>query len=198
VQATGFASIRAVAPEVKITTTTVGAFESRPANDPRPGSDVSTGGVIASGFDKPSAQITGTPTPRVVSNAGFGSGAAISSASSRTDLVRTSGFAENRPTPAAHVAPRPAQAGTPVEVLYKPTPAYTDEARALKVEGEVVLEVEFGATGQVRVVRVVRGLGHGLDDMAVRAAEQIRFTPALSGGQPVDFRAMVQIIFRLT
>jgi hypothetical protein len=49
----------------------------------------------------------------------------------------------------------------------------------------------------LRVLRVVRGLGHGLDDSAVRAAEQIRFKPALKDGQPSDSTAVVHIIFQL-
>ena len=85
----------------------------------------------------------------------------------------------------------------PVEVLFKPTPSYSTEARALKIEGEVALEVEFLATTKVRVVRVLRGLGHGLDEAAVQAAEQIRFTPAQSGGRPVDVRTTVHIVFKL-
>ena len=95
-------------------------------------------------------------------------------------------------------APPPPRADRPVEVVYKPSPAYTDEARAKHVEGEVTLEVEFTAEGQVRVLRVVRGLGYGLDEMAQRAAEQIRFKPATSKGSPVDFRANLTIVFRLT
>jgi TonB family protein len=86
---------------------------------------------------------------------------------------------------------------TPAEILSKPTPIYTEEARAKRIEGEVLLEVVFEATGKLRVVRVVRGLGHGLDDSAVRAAEQIRFKPALRDGQPSDSTAVVHIIFQL-
>ena len=59
------------------------------------------------------------------------------------------------------------------------------------------LEVDFAATNEVRVVRVVRGLGYGLDEMAAQAAQQIRFKPAMGGGKPVDVRAMVTIVFRL-
>ena len=87
---------------------------------------------------------------------------------------------------------------TPVEVTFKPTPAYTEEARAKRVQGEVILEVEFSAAGEVRVIRVVRGLGSGLDEMAIRAATQMKFKPATQGGQPIDSRANVQIVFRLT
>ena len=107
--------------------------------------------------------------------------------------------AETAPAPKpAPQAPPPPRADRPVEVVYKPSPAYTDEARAKRVEGEVILEVEFTADGKVRVLRVVNGLGHGLDEMAQRAAEQIRFKPATSRGTPVDFRANLTIVFRLT
>ena len=86
---------------------------------------------------------------------------------------------------------------TPAEILSKPIPIYTDEARANRIEGEVLLEVVFEASGKLRVLRVVHGLGHGLDDSAVRAAEQIRFKPALRNGQPSDSTAVVHIIFQL-
>jgi TonB family protein len=65
------------------------------------------------------------------------------------------------------------------------------------VSTEVTLEVTFTAAGQVPVVRVVRGLGYGLDEQAIRAAQQIRFKPAQLGGPPIDSRAVVHIIFQL-
>jgi hypothetical protein len=49
----------------------------------------------------------------------------------------------------------------------------------------------------VRVNRVVKGLGHGLDEAAIRAAEQIKFKPALSNGHPVDFPAVIHIVFQM-
>jgi TonB family protein len=76
-------------------------------------------------------------------------------------------------------------------------PLYSDEARSLKIQGEVLLEVVLEASGKLRIVRVVRGLGHGLDDAAVRAAEQIRFKPALRDGQPADSTAVLHIVFQL-
>jgi len=60
-----------------------------------------------------------------------------------------------------------------------------------------VLEVVFLASGQVQVIRVVSGLGHGLDEAALQAAKLIRFRPAQRNGQPVDFHAHVRIEFRL-
>jgi len=86
---------------------------------------------------------------------------------------------------------------TPVEILSRPKPAYTEEARNLKLEGEVLLAVSFSASGQVQVLRIMRGLGHGLDENAIRAAEQIRFKPALQDGHPVDSTATLHIIFQL-
>ncbi|MGA2235526.1 MAG: TonB family protein, partial [Terriglobales bacterium] len=64
-------------------------------------------------------------------------------------------------------------------------------------EGEVLLDVVFSATGQIRIVKVVRGLGHGLDESAVRAAEKIQFKPALRDGHPADSEAVLHIVFQL-
>jgi len=47
------------------------------------------------------------------------------------------------------------------------------------------------------VNRVVKGLGHGLDESAVKAAEQIKYKPAMSNGHPVDFPAVVHIVFQM-
>jgi TonB family protein len=94
-------------------------------------------------------------------------------------------------------APAAGSVNSGVAILYEPNPAYTNEARVLKMEGDVVLEVVFLASGQVQVTRVVSGLGHGLDEAAIQAAKQIRFKPAKRNGQAVDFPAHVRIEFRL-
>jgi TonB family protein len=85
----------------------------------------------------------------------------------------------------------------PVVILAKPKPVYSAEALKMNIEGEVLLDVIFPASGgEVHVNRVVKGLGHGLDEAAVRAAEQIKYKPALSNGHPVDFPAVVHIVFQ--
>jgi protein TonB len=88
-------------------------------------------------------------------------------------------------------------ASADVTILYKPNPVYSAEGREHKIEGDVVLEVIFLASGQVRVTRVSSGLGFGMDDEAIRAAQRIRFTPAMSDGKPVDVPARIRIEFRL-
>jgi len=84
-----------------------------------------------------------------------------------------------------------------VEILSKPRPVYTEEARRQRIEGEVLLEVLFAASGQARVLGTIRGLGHGLDESAIAAAEAIHFRPAERGGIAADSTAIVHIVFQL-
>ena len=140
------------------------------------------------GFDLPRGSGHGNGSeganPGVAISSGFGNGAidALNSASIPTK-------------------PRPHQrsdgANAPVRIIFKPKPNYADEGREQKVNGEVRLEVLFRSDGQVHVIRVLQGLGYGLDEQAVKAAEDIKFMPALHEGQPIDSMAQVQIIFEL-
>lgn len=112
--------------------------------------------------------------------------------------VQTSGFgsqeiAQNTP----HIQHVDAVPPTSVEITYKPNPVYTEEARSLKLEGEVLLEVQFAANGQLHVNKVVRGLGHGLDEAAIAAANKMRFKPAMRNGQAMDSTAIVHVVFQL-
>ena len=86
---------------------------------------------------------------------------------------------------------------TMVDILDKPRPQYTAEGRRMRIEGDVVLDLVFLANGTIQVNNVISGLGHGLDEAAVRAAQQIKFKPAKRDGQPVDFPARVRIEFQL-
>jgi TonB family protein len=88
-------------------------------------------------------------------------------------------------------------AATSLEVLSKPQPEYTSEAKQLRVQGDVILRVTFTARGQVVVQGVVHGLGHGLDEEARRVAQQIRFRPATRNGQAVDMTTNITITFQL-
>jgi TonB family protein len=136
----------------------------------------------------------------VVPSSGFGNGVATGSGGGNHGRVQSAGFAdEATAAPAAKPKAVAATAArtTPVEILFKPKPAYTDEARSKKIEGDVLLSVVFTASGDVQIQRVVQGLGYGLDDSAKAAARQIKFKPAQQEGRPVDFPAIVHITFAL-
>ena len=138
-----------------------------------------------------------------VASTGFGNGVAIPPAGGsgrRSGAVQSTGFANQNdqvveaPKKKADDAP----AVESVVILSKPKPAYSAEALKLNLEGEVLLDVVFPASGgEVHVNRVVKGLGHGLDESAMRAAQQIKYKPALSNGHPVDFPAVIHIVFQM-
>ena len=111
----------------------------------------------------------------------------------------SSGFGDATATAAApkKKAADGGPADTPIVIVEKPKPEYTAEGRNMKIEGDVVLDLVFLANGTVQMNRVVSGLGHGLDEAAVRAAQQIKFKVAKREGAPVDFPARVRIEFRL-
>jgi TonB family protein len=143
--------------------------------------------------------VAAAATRRSVSSAGFGDAGVTSASANPRGQVRSGGFGDAVSAAPSAVgarsqAPPPA---TAAQILDKPRPAYTEEARRLEIEGEVQLEVVFGASGEVHILRVVRGLGHGLDENAVLAAKAIRFLPAKRDGHTVDSTAMVHIIFQL-
>jgi TonB family protein len=154
--------------------------------------------VTTGGFGSAAASPRGAANGAVTTG-GFNSVAPAPRAANAAE-VQTAGFDQRASAPAQpSVAAATKPIDRPVEIVFKPTPEYTDDARSARVEGTVSLELEFTAAGDVRVLRVVRGLGHGLDEAAQRAALRIRFKPAQSSdGRPVDSRATVHITFRLS
>ena len=76
-------------------------------------------------------------------------------------------------------------------------PDYTEEARRRAVEGDVVLEIVVRSNGSVSDVKVLQGLGAGLDQRAVEAVRQWRFSPARRFGTPVDVIVEVAVEFKL-
>ncbi len=136
-----------------------------------------------------------------VASTGFGNGVATPppSGGGKRGVVQSGGFADatvedNTPKKKAAAGDSPT---TMVNILDKPRPLYTAEGRSLRLEGDVVLDMVFQADGTVQVNGVISGLGHGLDEAAVRAAQQIKFKPAKRDGQPINFPARVRIEFRL-
>jgi protein TonB len=82
--------------------------------------------------------------------------------------------------------------------LYCPNPGYTDEARESKLQGMMTLAVLVGPDGRATEVRVVRGLGMGLDERARDAVRVWRFTPGCDAPRhPVATWITIEVIFRL-
>ncbi|MEQ1353663.1 MAG: energy transducer TonB [Candidatus Acidiferrum sp.] len=135
-----------------------------------------------------------------VASTGFGNGTANPpQGGGRKGSVQSTGFADQSvATEGPKKKTDAAASGTStVTILDKPRPEYTAEGRSLKLEGDVVLDLVFLANGTVHVNRVISGLGHGLDEAAIRAAQQIKFKPAKQDNQPVDFPARVRIEFHM-
>lgn len=92
---------------------------------------------------------------------------------------------------------RPGSGITAPDLLHEVRPAFTEEARRQGIEGEVVLEIVVRSDGRVGDVRVVHGLGGGLNRNAVDAVKQWRFSPARRHGVPVDVLVEVAVAFKL-
>jgi protein TonB len=83
------------------------------------------------------------------------------------------------------------------EAISTPDPEYTEAARSAKTQGTCVLWLIVDDQGHPRDIRVVRGLGFGLDEKAVEAVRQWRFSPAMKDGHPVNVQISVEVGFRL-
>ncbi len=83
------------------------------------------------------------------------------------------------------------------QAISAPDPDYTEEARRAKKQGTCVLWLIVDAAGHPRDIKVVRGLGLGLDAKALEAVQQWRFQPALKDGKPVDVQISVEVEFHL-
>jgi TonB family protein len=92
---------------------------------------------------------------------------------------------------------RPGSGVEPPRLIHEVRPNYTDEGRRRRVEGQVDLEVVVTRDGRAGNIRVVRGLGAGLDQQAVAAVRQWRFSPARRNGGPVDVIVDVSVDFAL-
>lgn len=180
-------------PSKRVNVARLGSFDSNvgPGNGSGAGNGTGAGGN------------SGRGNGNGVASSGFGNSTQFASGKNAEGpkAVQSSGFQSAEVTPAPVKAEaKPANAAPPTEsivILSKPNPVYTDEARRLGIEGEVLVDVVFLGSGQVKVEGISKGLGHGLDEAAIRAAQQIRFKPALQEGRAVDFPATVHIVFQI-
>jgi TonB family protein len=87
---------------------------------------------------------------------------------------------------------------SPPVILEDPKPPYTEEARKARTEGILVLSAIIRTDGRVDGIRIVKGLGYGLDESAIRTiAGKWRFRPAVSGGRPIECPVTIEVTFRL-
>ena len=106
-----------------------------------------------------------------------------------------------KPQPRPEPRPKPKPRVTvktlpkPVNVPVLPYPA---SARNRGIQGTIVLEVTIGKDGKVQKAKVIKGLGHGLDETAKRALMKARFKPAVgSDGKPMTYKIRYRYTFRL-
>ena len=92
---------------------------------------------------------------------------------------------------------RPESGIAPPRLIYEAQASYPEAARRRGIEGDVILDVVVLANGMVGDIRILRGLGWGLDEQAVNAVRQWRFDPAVRFGEPVDVMVEVAVEFAL-
>ena len=93
-----------------------------------------------------------------------------------------------KPAAAATIPAVPANGIAPPSVISKVLPEYTEEARASKIEGAVILSVVIGTDGEAQEVQIVNSLDPGLDQKAIEAAKKWVFRHGMNNGVPVRTR----------
>ena len=85
----------------------------------------------------------------------------------------------------------------PAVAEYTMPPLYSDEARRRRIEGIVRVAIWVDATGKAEVLRVEQGLGFGLDQNAILAARNWRFSPGARNGSPIAMKTSIAVEFNL-
>ena len=92
---------------------------------------------------------------------------------------------------------RPPPGSKPPVPIHTAFAQFSDEARTERIQGVVLITTIVDEQGMPTDIRVVRGLGHGLDENAVAAVSQYRFRPATFDGKPIAVRITIEISFHL-
>ena len=74
---------------------------------------------------------------------------------------------------------------------------YPEQARRAGIEGRVYVQFIVNEEGQVEDPEVIRGIGGGCDEEAIRAVRQAEFRPGMQRGRPVRVQYSLPIVFRL-
>jgi TonB family protein len=94
----------------------------------------------------------------------------------------------------SHKNPPPCADKPPVPI-YTPDPEYSKEGKGAKVQGTVVLAAVVGTNGVAHDISVVRSLGYGLDEEAIKVLKTWRFKPAESLGKPAPVQIQIEVAF---
>ncbi len=117
---------------------------------------------------------------------GFGSAGSVATAQA---------FAPTSTTPAGIFSV--GNGTTPPSVLSKVDPEYSEQARAAKYSGSVMLSIVVNTDGKAEDIKVVKTLGMGLDEKAIESVQKWNFRPGMNKGVPVNVRAQIEVNFRL-
>lgn len=104
---------------------------------------------------------------------------------------------DNQTLKIADAESKPSDSVNSLKINYKPITSYTDAARRAGVSGTVTLLVGFNADGKIKHVLILNPLGYGLNEEAVKAAQNIRFNPATENGKPISVVKQVQYSFTI-
>lgn len=83
------------------------------------------------------------------------------------------------------------------QVIFSVEPEFSEEARKAKVAGNVLVNLWVDTAGNPSHVRVIRGVGMGLDEKAIEAVRQYKFRPAMEGGKPVLVELNIEVNFQI-
>jgi protein TonB len=115
----------------------------------------------------------------------------------RATIAQKELYRQTAQTPAGSDVLRVGGGVLPPSVLSKSEPEYSQEARFAKYAGTVLVYLEIRPDGIPQNIRIVKGLGLGLDESAIASIEKWRFRPGTKDGVPVTVAAHVEVNFRL-
>lgn len=131
---------------------------------------------------------------------GVGSGAGVGSGNGSGDKLGSGqgrGYGSGIGTGTGSQPPVDNSPPTPMRIISKPRPTYTEVARKNNIQGTVTLRITFLASGLIGNISVVEGLPSGLSEQAIVAARKIVFEPAKRNGVPITTTKLMKFSFML-
>lgn len=75
---------------------------------------------------------------------------------------------------------------------------YPEKARKYNTEGRVLIVFIVKKDGNPTNLKVLKGIGNGCDEEALRAVRKAKFKPAEKDGEPVNVRFLIPVEFSLS